>query len=318
MKAPNKLYMDKECRTSEEEVVATVFDKTGKGRVLDSQEFRIISNSIAANLIPIVKKAFCRADYGLFYHLLLGKLKEIFKGRLSARDQVILRRRIADFEMDYFEIRYRKTNYAFDLMDYPSFFSFSVFREVVLRNEYSASIENMKNTTVVDCGANIGMFAIHAARLGAKKVYAFEPIKEIYSVLKKNIALNGLENVIIPINKAVGAELSVVQMNYPSELDGSASIELKRGTMTQMVEVTTIDAFLKGEEIGFIKMDVEGNEAKALLGAKETIRKYKPILSFSAYHRPEDKEVLPKIVKSIRPDYEISLNKFAEEDFFCR
>ena len=45
--------------------------------------------------------------------------------------------------------------------------------------------------------------------------------------------------------------------------------------------------------------------------------KFKPILSFSAYHNESDKEVLPKLVKSIRKDYKIDLNTFSEEVFYC-
>jgi hypothetical protein len=64
-------------------------------------------------------------------------------------------------------------------------------------------------------------------------------------------------------------------------------------------------------------MDVEGYEENVLLGARETIRKWKPVLSFSAYHKPTDKTRLPEVVKSIRSDYDIRLNKHFEEDFYC-
>jgi len=49
----------------------------------------------------------------------------------------------------------------------------------------------------------------------------------------------------------------------------------------------------------------------------KAIEKFKPILSFSAYHRPDDKTTLPKVVSGIREDYKIKLNKYDEEDFYC-
>ncbi len=88
----------------------------------------------------------------------------------------------------------------------------------------------------------------------------------------------------------------------------------------QKVKVTTIDSFFskkKGEQPAFIKMDIEGFEEQALIGGKMTIAANKPILSFSAYHKPTDKEVLPRTVKSILPDYKCELVKGAEEDFYC-
>ena len=64
-------------------------------------------------------------------------------------------------------------------------------------------------------------------------------------------------------------------------------------------------------------MDTEGFEENVLLGANKTISKFKPVLSLSAYHKPTDKDRLPKIIKSIREDYKITLNHSGEETFYC-
>lgn len=70
-------------------------------------------------------------------------------------------------------------------------------------------------------------------------------------------------------------------------------------------------------------MDVEGYEEKVLLGARKTIKKYKPVLSFSAYHKPDDRQRLPRVIKSIRPDYkcvlcpEVEGSTIREETFYC-
>jgi hypothetical protein len=88
----------------------------------------------------------------------------------------------------------------------------------------------------------------------------------------------------------------------------------------QKVHVTTLDGFFSsraGEAPAFVKMDIEGFEEQALLGGKKTIASCKPILSFSAYHKPTDKEVLPRTVRSIREDYSCTLHSMGEEDFYC-
>jgi hypothetical protein len=168
---------------------------------------------------------------------------------------------------------------------------FELLNQVYVQNQYDVSRENVAGKTVVDVGANIGDFSMLCAVLGAKKVYAFEPDEKYFEILKNAIRENGFENIIIPINKKLG--------------------------WLNKYEIIKLDSFLNGEEVDFIKIDVEGNEANVLIGATNIIRKFKPTLSFSAYHNPSDKEVLPKIVRDIESKYEITLNSYAEEDFYC-
>jgi len=203
----------------------------------------------------------------------------------------------------------RKLVFTYDL---------SAVYALFIRNEYDISKRNIKGKVVVDAGANIGIFSLMAAALGAKKVYAFEPVKETYELLKQNVKLNELENVIVPVNKALGNQNSSAEISYRGVGDVGASIELNRGAMkTQKIEIVSLDDFLKNEDVGFIKMDVEGYEEKALLGARETIKRCKPVLAFSAYHKPDDKKRLPEVVRSIRDDYKFTLNKFSDENFYC-
>ena len=60
----------------------------------------------------------------------------------------------------------------------------------------------------------------------------------------------------------------------------------------------------------FIKADVEGGEAKAIAGAKNTILKHKPKIQFACYHRNEDLFYLPEAVFDIRDDYKLYLRRF--------
>ena len=63
--------------------------------------------------------------------------------------------------------------------------------------------KEIKGNIVIDLGAHIGVFSVYAALYGAEKVYAYEPLKENYDLLVKNIAVNNLQDKIIPIQKAV-------------------------------------------------------------------------------------------------------------------
>ncbi|NPA60305.1 MAG: FkbM family methyltransferase, partial [Epsilonproteobacteria bacterium] len=70
------------------------------------------------------------------------------------------------------------------------------------------------------------------------------------------------------------------------------------GKGTQSVEVDTIDNILK-ERVDYIKMDIEGAEQDAIDGAKQSIKKYKPILAICIYHKAEDWYKIPQVKNSI-------------------
>jgi len=191
--------------------------------------------------------------------------------------------------------------------------------EILIANQYNISNKNIYGKVIIDAGANLGVFSIYAAKLGAKKIYAFEPIAGTCAQLMKNITLNELGAVIVPCNSALGEKKGKKKMFYNFAGDAGASFGKQYSkSMSQMVEIEPIDSFMqKKGKLDFIKIDAEGYEEKILLGAKNTIRRYKPILSFSAYHKPDDKVRLPSTVSRIRSDYRCVLLARCEEDFYC-
>ena len=58
-------------------------------------------------------------------------------------------------------------------------------------------------------------------------------------------------------------------------------------------------------------MDIEGAEYKALLGAEQTIRKYKPKLAISVYHNRCDIWEIPKLVLSYNSDYKLYFRTYS-------
>lgn len=193
---------------------------------------------------------------------------------------------------------------------------------IIIRDQYNAG--DLAGRTVVDAGANIGVFSLYAWALGAKKVYAFEAVKETFVMLGRNLALNRARPKVTAVNAALGAEKARATLIFNTGGEGSSMIDSGNGDVNRgvtyacrrKVPLTTLDSQVK-VSVGFIKMDVEGCEREVLLGAASLIRKYKPILSFSAYHRPADLKGLPAVVHRIRNDYAVALNSFAEKDFYC-
>lgn len=81
---------------------------------------------------------------------------------------------------------------------------------------------------------------------------------------------------------------------------GTGSVISDDGDM--VINVDCIDHVIK-EQVTFIKMDIEGAEYEALLGARKTILKYKPKLAICVYHKAEDIWKLPGLIHQFNPEY---------------
>ena len=133
-----------------------------------------------------------------------------------------------------------------------------------------------------DVGACVGFYSLLAAiRVGPGQVHAFEPLPANLSYLRKHLQLNKIKNVEvheIAVSDEVGTSFFTGETpRAMGKLDANGGIP---------VRTSTIDALLQSGEIpapNYIKMDIEGTESKALLGAKECILCHKPKL-FLATH----------------------------------
>ena len=125
--------------------------------------------------------------------------------------------------------------------------------------------------TVVDIGACLGYYACLAARRVSPsgRIFAFEPDPENFQWLMHNIRLNGCSRTITAVPKAVGGRAgSVTLFRHP--VDPSQHSVVPPGLARQGVQVdsVTLGAFLEGQAVHMIKLDVEGSELDALRGMK--------------------------------------------------
>ena len=138
-----------------------------------------------------------------------------------------------------------------------------------------------------------------------KKIYLFEPNAK--SAEKCRNELKNLHDCEI-IQKGTWSKNEL--LTFLEQEEGSRQVNTAENN-TVTIEATTIDSILKGEEATFIKMDVEGAELNSLIGAKNTIIKYKPRLAIYVYHRRNDIWEIHKLLLKYNPDYKFYLRIYS-------
>lgn len=214
----------------------------------------------------------------------------IKKDSLYFADELEYQRIFSDFEINFLS-KNRIDNFQF-------FGEYNIHAFIDLK--LSGNEKNfIKNKDIIDAGAFTGDTSLPLSRLTNQNVYAFEPFKDSFSILKKNIESNNIKN-IIPINKSLGNKNGERKLFLAgSNIQGITSVSNLRDYDTEInVQETTIDKFVEENnlDVGYINIDVEGAEMDLLDGAINTIKSQKPILRISIYHSVSDFfEIIPWI-----------------------
>ena len=172
-------------------------------------------------------------------------------------------------------------------------------------------IKKSKPERILDIGANIGRHTLQFSENQKSKIISFEPQKDTFEALKRNVYLNKRKNVRL-FNIGLFDENKEVELNICDSNCGANSIALKRDGKKEKIFVQKLDDFLKKENFSpdFIKIDVEGAELNVLKGAINTIKKNGPIIYLEIL---KDKRGIFKLLE----DNNYSLNYFGGDNFLA-
>lgn len=164
-----------------------------------------------------------------------------------------------------------------------------------------------RRKVVIDTGANIGMFAHYAITKKNNYVFCFEPAQNCLEALHKN--LEGLNKRYSIIEKGLWNKPDTLEFMEHDEFPGCNQLLEFKNEYTRAIEVTTIDTFVSEQMLGqvdFIKMDIEGAELQALEGGLDTIKRFRPKMAISAYHKPNDEQDIIKFMEA-NTDYKLTV-----------
>jgi FkbM family methyltransferase len=164
-----------------------------------------------------------------------------------------------------------------------------------------------------DVGANVGFYSLLASILvGPGNVFAFEPLPANVAYLHRHLALNAVKNVEVlelAICDRVGSSCfeqeGMGPMGAMGRLQANGSLR---------VATATLDSLLQEQRIAppsYIKMDIEGAELKALIGAELCFHRHKPVLFLATHGTSVHKECCD-LLRSW--NYELSVVGQASQD----
>ncbi len=131
--------------------------------------------------------------------------------------------------------------------------------------------------TWVDVGANIGCYVLAFRQLTRGPIIAYEPLPQLFRLLGKNVAENELTDVTLR-NKACGEKGGSALMVPGANAAIADGESAGQPSENEAVDVVALDDDLSGERVGLLKIDVEGFEARVLLGARKILEEQRPLL----------------------------------------
>ena len=131
------------------------------------------------------------------------------------------------------------------------------------------------------------------------KITAVEPDKKSFLKLIKNTEGYDIE----AINAAVSNEVGSIPFSFKSSRGSTAGGD-------SFIDAVSIDFLCENRSFDYIKFDVEGKELDAIIGGEKTIKRDKPKMLVSAYHKSDDYFSIPLKIYEFNPEYKIYMRHY--------
>lgn len=176
-------------------------------------------------------------------------------------------------------------------------------------DEYIAAIcgilDDRPKGCAVDVGANFGCWTLPLSK-HAHSVVAFEPQRVCFDLIGKSLSASKIRNVRL-LNAAAGAvggRITVPDLDLDQATNfGGITLAIPHHEQPSAplveVDMVKLDTVLRGESVTFIKIDVEGFEARVIEGARDTIRRCHPILFAEMDHSLTDADKLKADIEAM-------------------
>ena len=182
--------------------------------------------------------------------------------------------------------------------------------------EFIIDIENdLANKTVLDCGAFTGdtacLFSLIAPQ---SEIISIEPNLSAFNRLNLFVKDNKLASRVKTMHCGVGDKSQTMALRKSSngvDAGSTFSTEIQDKEFTEDISIKTIDEISAQSTypIGLIKLDIEGYEKKAIIGALKTIKRDKPVLLISLYHNPIDFFEIKPLLERIDIGYKFAIRR---------
>jgi len=156
-----------------------------------------------------------------------------------------------------------------------------------------------EDKNIIDIGANIGVHSVIYSNYTSGTVYAIEPQPRVFNILEQNISSNNCRN-IIPYMFGASSQNTRFFMNarYDIKENQGAFRITEKEEQGIMIECKILDE-LYIENVGYIKIDVEGHELETLKGLTRTISEYKPILMIEIHDTSPTKNQVFDFIENV-------------------
>jgi len=154
-------------------------------------------------------------------------------------------------------------------------YDFGHLIEIYLSRSYG---EDFSQKNVIDIGMSNADSSIYFAKKGARKVIGLEPDRSTYELAMYNIKHSKVDNVVIPINKALSSKSDKIELIKYDHNPNANSIDennmvllkdLKHKETVEGISLENIISMFGGEEVHLLKMDCEGCEYSVLRSLRE-------------------------------------------------